>query len=196
MKETEGAVKEVFDEVFSEFAEKYDARAFLECKGDIQLIQDKIDSLRDTIDGIVMEFRQDAGELQDMKERRQSNQGNKNASKAELKLNAMNIFARSINQVSPQRFASDIAREIEDKTFTQLELSERLAEEERRYKMDLKRAEQLARYRVKYQYTSDSISEDYSERIGTIITTVDNATVNLENLTACLEFVNETQCSE
>jgi|GEM_PF-3656951 len=195
-KPQEGATKETFNEIWIQISTKYDARAFLECKGDIQLIQDKIEGLRDTIDGITAEFQRDKAQLEEAKETKNDNQGNKNASAAELKLNALNIFARSINQVSPQRFASDIIREFEQYTPSQLELHELLAAEQRRYEMDLKRAKQLARYKAKYQHTSDSISSDYSERIDTVILTLDNASVNMNDAKGCLEFVNETQCSE
>lgn len=192
----QAATKEVFEDVWRDISKKYDAETFLECKGDFELMQEKIDGLRTTIDGIVAEFQNTAGELEDLAERENTNKGNKNASEAELKLNAMNIFARSINQVSPQKFADQIVREFENNSFTQLELSERIAQDQLRYEMDLTRAKRLARYRSKYQHTSDSISSDYTERTAALISTLNTATINLDSTKGCLQFVNETQCSE
>ncbi|MDP4007834.1 MAG: hypothetical protein Q8P68_01450 [Candidatus Peregrinibacteria bacterium] len=187
---------ETFEEVWRDISKKYDAKTYLECKGDFELMRDKIEGLRDTIDGIVAEFKKDKEELDAEVEKLNDNGGNKNASEAELKLNAMSIFARSINQVSPQKFADEIIREFQSNSISQAELAAHIAEDQRRYEMDLARATKLARYRAKYQHTTDAISSDYEERIQTLISTIDSATINLDTTKDCLDFVNETQCSE
>ncbi|MBT6068918.1 hypothetical protein HOG48_04135 [Candidatus Peregrinibacteria bacterium] len=192
----EGAKKELFDDVWNDFISRYDQQYFIDCKGDIELIQNKINSLRDTIDGIVQEFAQDAAELQDMKERRGEAMGNKTSPEEALKLNAMNIFAHAINQVSPQKFGQDVIRELESNTITQLELTQRLAAEERRFQMDQQHAEKFAKYKIKYQMTSNPISNDYSERADMIVESLENANLEALDVSSCLGFVNGTQCSQ
>ncbi len=191
-------LQENWDEVWGEFVTSYDPQYYIECKGDIELIADKIESLRTTIESIAAEFRNTKGEVEEQQnaDKKEPSPRLGGGGDAELKLNALNIFARTVNQVSPQRFSQDILRDMQNKTLTQLEIATLIAEEERRYKLDLRRAEALARFKAKYQHTSDAISQDYSIRINTVIDTINNATQNLQNVTSCIEFTNESQCSQ
>lgn len=195
-KPEEGAKQEVFADVWSDFVEDYDPQYFVDCKNDVQAIQDGIDGIRDTIEGITQEFRDTQGEFEELVQESEAT-GNKTAPKEQLKLNAMNIFAQSINNVSPQKFGQDLIRELGDegRRPTQFELTQRLAREERRYRMDLKRAQKFAYYKAKYQTTSDPISLDYRERVDLLVETLESAQIETTSVKGCLEFVNETQCS-
>lgn len=196
----EGSQKELFIDVWSDFVERHDPAYFIECKGDVELIQESIDNVRDTIEGIAQEFRNTQGEIAELTgsddDQESSATGNKSASESQLKLNAMNITAHMVNNVTPQKVGRDIIRQLGPRPITQFELTQRLAHEERRFRMDLKRAEKLGRYKAEYQYTADPISTDYTERIDLIIGSLELAQMDSVDVTSCLEFVNETQCSE
>lgn len=184
--------KDSFEVVFAALSAKYDAKDFVECKEDVELLVDYVKGLKSTIDGIVGELK---GETEDEFKAVISNFPN--ASKEEGKARAESQIDIANKGVDIQRGVDQIINDLEEiGGKSSLSILSEIENEEVRYSMDKKKAKAISRFKAKYQFVGDSITQDYANRVAIINETIRSSTQSIGAVKSCLNYATETQCSD